>query len=175
MDLYGLIWFIDEAILPDEQEFLARYLHRPECYPELSELVRPYCFRTLRAQVQGYAKVPRRMLLTYEYVPSSQERKLYDLLYSYINQPVKLAFPEMDSYDLALRLLGLQGSSAAAAILQTIRGVIKRLGRGAESGDFHRERRDAEYAFPAAERQVQDLAVPRRLGSLRHPGIQARR
>ncbi len=128
MDLYGLIWFIDEAILPVEQEFLARYLRRPERYPELSELVRPYCFRTLRVQTQGYAKVPRRVLLTYEYTPSSQERKLYDLLYSYINQPVKLAFPEMDPYDLALRLLGLQGSSTAA-VLQTIRGVIKRLER----------------------------------------------
>lgn len=128
MDLYGLIWFIDEAILPDEQEFLARYLRRPERYPELSELVRPYCFRTLRVQAQGYAKVPRRVLLTYEYTSSSQERKLYDLLYSYINQPVKLAFPEMDQYDLALRLLGLQGSSTAA-VLQTIRGVIKRLER----------------------------------------------
>ena len=30
MDLYGLIWFIDETVLPDEREFLARYLRRPE-------------------------------------------------------------------------------------------------------------------------------------------------
>ena len=64
MDLYGLIWFIDEAVLPDNREFLARYLRRPERYPELAELVRPYCFRTLRAQVQSYAKVTRRVLLT---------------------------------------------------------------------------------------------------------------
>lgn len=42
MDLYGLIWFIDETVLPDEREFLARYLRRPENYPELSERVRPY-------------------------------------------------------------------------------------------------------------------------------------
>ena len=32
----------------------------------------------------------------------------------------------MDPYDLALRLLGLQ-SSSTAAILQTIKGIIKRL------------------------------------------------
>jgi SNF2 family DNA or RNA helicase len=32
MDLYGLIWFIDETVLPDEREFLARYLRRPENY-----------------------------------------------------------------------------------------------------------------------------------------------
>lgn len=126
MDLYGLIWFIDETLLPNEQEFLTRYLRRPERYPELSELVRPYCFRTLRGQAENYAKVPQRVLLTYEYAPSPQERALYDLLYAYVNQPVKLAFPEMDRYDLALRLLGLLGSSTAA-ILQTIRGVIRRL------------------------------------------------
>lgn len=128
MDLYGLIWFMDEGILPDDREFLARYLRRPERYPELAELVRPYCFRTLRAQAQSYAKVTRRVLLTYEYTPSPQEQALYDLLYAYVNQPVKRAFPEMDPYDLALRLLGLQGSSTAT-VLQTIRGVIKRLER----------------------------------------------
>ena len=126
MDLYGLIWFIDETVLPDDREFLTRYLRRPERYPELAELVRPYCFRTLRIQAADYAKVPRRVLLTYEYTPSPQEQMLYDLLYAYVNQPIKLAFPEMDPYDLALRLLGLQGSSTAA-ILQTIRGVIRRL------------------------------------------------
>jgi len=126
MDLYGLIWFIDETVLPDEREFLARYLRRPENYPELSELVSPYCFRTLRAQAGRYAKVTRRVLLTYEYTPSPEEQALYDLLFAYVNQPVKLAFPEMDPYELALRLLGLQGSSTNA-VLQTIRGVVRRL------------------------------------------------
>lgn len=126
MDLYGLIWFIDETVLPDDREFLARYLRRPERYPELSDLVRPYCFRTLRAQAESYAKVPRRVLLTYEHAPTSGEQQLYNLLYAYVNQPKRLAFPEMDPYDLALRLLGLLGSSTAA-ILQTIRGIIRRL------------------------------------------------
>ncbi len=126
MDLYGLIWFIDETVLPEEREFLACYLRRPEHYPELSERVSPYCFRTLRAQARSYAKVTRRVLLTDEYSPTSKEQALYDLLYAYVNQPVKLAFPEMDPYDLALRLLGLQGSSTTA-ISQTIRGVIRRL------------------------------------------------
>ena len=126
MDLYGLIWFIDETLLPGEKEFLARYLRRPENYPELSSQVSRYCFRTLRSQAKRYAKVPERVLMTVEYTPSSQERKLYELLNAYINYREKKAFPEMDSYDLALRLLGLLGSSTAA-ILQTIKGVIKRL------------------------------------------------
>lgn len=126
MDLYGLIWFIDETILPDEQEFLSRYLRKPENYPELAESVSKYCFRTLRLQAKEYAKVPDRILITNEYIASPKERELYDLLYAYINKPNKIAFPEMDRYDLALRLLSLQ-SSSTAAILQTIKGVIKRL------------------------------------------------
>src|SRR5699024_2779278 len=109
-----------------EKEFLARYLRRPENYPELSERVSRYCFRTLRSQAKHYAKVTERVLLTVEYTPGKAERQLYDLLYAYINQPEKRAFPEMNQYDLALRLLGLLGSSTAA-ILQTIKGIVKRL------------------------------------------------
>ena len=126
MDLYGLIWFIDNTVLPGEKEFLARYLRKPENYPELAERVSKFCFRTLRSQAKGYAKIPERILFTYEYTPSSQEQNLYDLLYTYINKPNKLAFPEMENYDLALRLLSLQ-SSSTAAIAQTVKGILKRL------------------------------------------------
>ena len=126
MDLYGLIWFIDETVLPDEQEFLSRYLRKPENYPELAERVSKYCFRTLRSQTKDYAKVPKRILITSEYTPSTKERELYNLLYAYINKPDKIAFPEMNQYDLALRLLSLQ-SCSTAAILQTMKGIIKRL------------------------------------------------
>ena len=93
MDLYGLIWFIDETLLPGEKEFLARYLRRPENYPELSEQVSRYCFRTLRSQAKHYAKVTERVLLTVEYTPGKAERQLYELLYAYINQPGQRTFP----------------------------------------------------------------------------------
>lgn len=134
MDLYGLIWFIDETVLPDEKEFLSRYLRKPENYPELAERVSKYCFRTLRSQAKGYAKITERILITHEYEPSPKERELYNLLYEYINKPNKVAFPEMDKYDLALRLLSLQ-SSSTAAILQTAKGIIKRLELTPDSRD----------------------------------------
>ena len=142
MDLYGLIWFIDKTLLPGEKEFLARYLRRPENYPELSERVSRYCFRTLRSQAKHYAKVTERVLLTVEYTPGKAERQLYDLLYAYINQPEKRAFPEMNQYDLALRLLGLLGSSTAA-ILQTIKGIVKRL-QGLEKEKLQNEYKELE-------------------------------
>ena len=126
MDLYGLMYFIDECILPSEQEFLKRYLRRPENYPELSQQVSQYCFRTLRTQAKQYAKLPDRIPLTYEYTPSQSEQLLYQKLFAYCNQERKQAFPEMNAYDLSLRLLGLL-SSSTAAIIATLRGIINRL------------------------------------------------
>lgn len=126
MDLYGLMYFIDETVLPDADTYMKRYLRKPENYPELAERVSKYCFRTLRSQAKQYAKIPERILTTLEYTPSPKEQKLYDMLYAYVNKEHKIAFPEMNNYDLALRLLGLQ-SSSTAAVLQTIKGIIKRL------------------------------------------------
>ena len=147
-DLYGLLWFIDETILPDEAAFSARYFRKPENYPELAGRVSPYCFRTLRSQVVGYAKVPARILLTYEYTPSPEEQRLYGLLFSYVNKPDKLAFPEMDSYDLALRLLSLQ-SSSTAAIRQTVSGILLRLEGMDGAGEEIRELRSILAACDA--------------------------
>lgn len=126
MDLYGLMYFIDETVLPDAETYMRRYLRRPENYPELAERVSKYCFRTLRSQAKRYAKLPERILVTLEYTPSAKERRLYDLLYNYCNKENKVAFPKMDSYEMSLKLLSLQ-SSSTAAILQTIKGIIKRL------------------------------------------------
>lgn len=126
LDLYGMIRFIDDSALPEEHEYISRYLRRPENYPELAKRVSPYCFRTLRSQAKSYASMPERVLLTVEFSPSSEEKELYRLLYAYVSRPDKLAFPEMDAYDLALRLLGLQ-SSSTAAIRQTVSGIIRRL------------------------------------------------
>ena len=128
MDLYGLIWFIDKSVLPESELFLHRYLRKPENYPELAQRVSRFCFRTLRSQAKQYAKIPERILITDEYEISEQEQELYHALEKYINQPEKKAFPEMNQYDLALRLFSLQ-SSSTSAILQTTESVIKRLER----------------------------------------------
>lgn len=126
MDLYGLMYFIDETVLPPEQVFLKRYLRKPEHYGELSQSVSRYCFRTLRSQARQYAKLPNRIPVTYTFTPSEAEQELYQRLANYCNREQKYAFPQMDSYDLSLRLLGLLGSSTAA-ILSTIKGIITRL------------------------------------------------
>lgn len=126
MDLYGLIYFIDDELLPDPDTYMKRYLRKPENYPELAEKVSRYCFRTLRSQAKQYAKIPERLHITLEYEGSAEEKELYNLLFAYIEKPNKTAFPQMEQYDLALMLLGLL-SSSTAAIKQSLKNIIKRL------------------------------------------------
>lgn len=134
LDLYGLMYFIDEIILPSEQEYMSRYFRKPENYPELAQLVSKYCFRTLRSQAKRYAKIPERIVITCEFEQSKEEKILYDMLKTYIDKPQKFAFPEMNPYDLALMLFDLQGSSTPA-ITKSLEGIISRLEKlpGAET------------------------------------------
>lgn len=152
MDLYGLIYFIDEELLPDPDTYMKRYLRKPENYPELAEKVSKYCFRTLRSQAKQYAKIPERRHITLEYEASTEEKKLYNLLFAYVNKPQKIAFPKMEQYDLALMLLGLL-SSSTAAIKASFKNIIKRLekteGAEAESAEFR-------YMLEAAEAISED-------------------
>ena len=137
MDLYGLIFFIDDELLPDADTYMKTYLRRPENYPELAAKVSKYCFRTLRSQAKQYAKIPERLHITLEYEASEKEKELYKLLFAYIEKPHKIAFPQMEQYDLALMLLGLL-SSSTAAIKMSLKNIIKRLYISEEKQEFEK-------------------------------------
>jgi hypothetical protein len=102
MDLYGLIDFIDTGALGDADEFYKRYFRKPENYGELTATASRYCFRTLRSQVEGYVKIPRRIPVTADYPLSASEVKLTAMVDAYLEKPDKQAFPKMDGYDLTL-------------------------------------------------------------------------
>ncbi len=126
MDLYGLIYFINPKELPTEQDFLHKYLRKPQNYGELSAIVSKYCFRTLRSQAKQYAKIPKRINISIEFEYPEKEQELYTMLYDYIQKPNKIAFPEMDIYDLSLKLLGTL-SSSTKAIAKTLENIIARI------------------------------------------------
>lgn len=126
LDLFGLIWWIDDTIFPDESAFYQRYFRKPERYQELAEQVNPFCFRTTRSQVSAYVSIPKRIPVTVEYTYTEQEQTLLEQLNQYIEQKQKAAYPQMDSYDLAL-MLTRTFSSSSQAIAKTLRGAVKRL------------------------------------------------
>lgn len=135
MDLYGLIHFIDETALPAPDDFYKRYYRRPENYHELSDRVSRFCFRTTRAQVEHYTKIPRRIPITVEYEMSAQESELYGLVEKYLARETKAAFPEMDEHRLSLRM-HRSLSSSTAALIKFLSGVENRLEPGEERDEI---------------------------------------
>ncbi|GHU55230.1 hypothetical protein AGMMS49975_16760 [Clostridia bacterium] len=126
MDLYGLIWFIDETALPDEKSFYARYFRKPENYGELTYVASRYCFRTLHSQVAQYVGIPRRIPVTVDYKLTAPEHKLEKLLEKYLKKSEKQAFPKMDNYELSL-MMSRTLSSSTFAFEKMLSGVIARV------------------------------------------------
>lgn len=126
MDIYGLLYFIDETILPDEKEFYDRYFRKPENYAELSGWVSKYCFRTLKTQVTEYVNFTNRIPYTVGYELTAVEKKLYEKLEAYLSLPHKFAYPKMERYDLTLMFYHIV-SSSPQALCRTLNGAIGRL------------------------------------------------
>ena len=114
MDIYGLIHFIDESILPDSGEFYKRYFRKPENYPELSNWVGKYAFRTLKNQVMEYVGFTERIPYVISYALTPEEMILYRLVKQYLYLPVKAAYPKMDAYELNLMVYHTLSSSSKA-------------------------------------------------------------
>lgn len=130
MDLYGLIKFIDNSVFGDEQSFYKRYYKKPQNYQELKDIIAPFAFRTLRNQVRGDVKLPDRILHTQEYKLTEQENKLLQMLTQYTGKGNKIAFPQMDEYELNLMLCKLF-SSSIYALSKTLSGIYFRLTKNA--------------------------------------------
>lgn len=131
MDIYGLIYFIDETVLPDEKSFYDRYFRKPENYPELTSWVSKYCFRTLKSQVTDYVGFSKRIPYTINYKLTPQENELYKRLDEYLALPQKIAYPKMDRYELTLMFYHT-ASSSVQALIKTLDGAIDRLDDCAE-------------------------------------------
>ena len=114
MDIYGLIHFIDETLLPDADSFYKRYFRKPENYPELSSWVSKFAFRTLKRQVEPYVNFTKRLPVVLNYTPQDDEKKLYDLTEKYLVLDNKTAYPQMDNYQLALQFYRTLSSSPQA-------------------------------------------------------------
>lgn len=125
MDIYWLIHFIDESVLPDADWFYKRYFRQPERYKELTEWVSQFCFRTLKVQATDYVNFTRRIPITVDYELSKEEKLIYKLVSAYILSDDKAAYPEMDSYNLNL-LFFKSLSSSPRAFSNILDGAIKR-------------------------------------------------
>lgn len=114
MDIYGLIHFIDESVLPDADSFYRRYFRKPENYPELATWVSRFAFRTLKSQASQYVNFTKRLPVVLNYTPKDDEKKIFDLTEKYLNLAEKQAYPQMDNYQLTLMFYHILASSPQA-------------------------------------------------------------
>ncbi len=114
MDIYGLIHFIDESILPEAEYFYKRYFRKPQNYGELTNWVSKFCFRTLKSQVTQYVNFSKRIPITIDYLLCEKEKELYKLIENYLTLAHKSAYPQMDKYDLTLMFYHTLSSSTQA-------------------------------------------------------------
>ncbi len=127
-DIYGLIHFIDESILPDVDWFYKRYFRKPENYPELTCWVSQFCFRTLKAQAAEYVNFSRRLPITVDYPLIPEEKELYKLISAYITSDDKVAYPEIDEYNLNLLFFKTLSSSPQAFVNMLIPAIQRTYG-----------------------------------------------
>lgn len=114
MDIYGLIHFIDESVLPEADYFYKRYFRKPENYPELTSWVSQFCFRTLKAQTTEYVNFTHRIPVMVDYPLLKEEKELYKLISSYLASDDKAAYPALDNYNLNLLFYKILSSSTQA-------------------------------------------------------------
>ncbi|MDR2525072.1 MAG: helicase [Oscillospiraceae bacterium] len=131
MDIYGLVHFIDESVLPDSDAFYKRYFRKPENYSELTGWVCRYAFRTLKNQVTDYVGFTERLPYTVGYTLTDAEKVLYDKTARYLALPRKFAYPKMEPYELSLMFYHTL-SSSPQAFVKTLDGAISRLEDGGE-------------------------------------------
>ncbi|GHU54556.1 hypothetical protein AGMMS49975_15130 [Clostridia bacterium] len=135
MDLYGLLAFIDETVLPDAEGFYKRYFRKPEQYGELTAIVSRYAFRTLRSQARRFVNLPRRLPVTANYKQNAAETKLTAMIDDYLKKPEKTAFPKMDAYECNL-MFWKALSSSTSALLNLLDGTLDRTDELKEMREF---------------------------------------
>jgi hypothetical protein len=136
LELYGLVSIIDEFAFGDLQSFRSRFarLGDDADFAELKERLAPLCKRTLRRQVLEYVKYTNRHALVQEFVPTSEEQRLYDLVSRYLQREALYALPARQRQLMTLILRKLLDSSTYA-IAGTLESMVRRLEAAAVEGE----------------------------------------
>jgi SNF2 family DNA or RNA helicase len=136
LELYGLVSIIDDFAFGDLTSFRARFarLGNQTDFSELKERLKSVCKRTLRRQVLEYVSYTNRHALVQEFVPSPDEKKLYDLVSNYLQRPTLYALPAGQRQLMTLILRKLLASSTYA-ISGTLDGLAKKLESAAASAE----------------------------------------
>lgn len=129
MELYGLTSIIDEHIFGDAKTFRDMYVlsvNDDIRNRNLKSRLQGVCHRTLRKQVTEYVRYTNRIAILQEYLPSTDEEKLYNSISDYLQTDKLYALPEGQRTLITMVLRKLLASSSFA-ISGTLNSLINRL------------------------------------------------
>ncbi|OGT06285.1 MAG: DEAD/DEAH box helicase [Gammaproteobacteria bacterium GWE2_37_16] len=128
LELYGLIYFIDQHIFGDIKSFKEQFVRIVDdaVYRDLRSRIKPVCQRTLRRQVLEYIQYTNRLALVQEFTPGEDEQRLYEDVSEYLRCPKLYALPTGQRQLITLILRKLLASSPFA-IAKTLNSLVARL------------------------------------------------
>ena len=130
LELYGLVSFIDEQTFGDLKSFRNQFarLTPGDNFDDLKERLNLVCKRTLRRQVLEYIRYTKRKAHTQEFIPSTEEQQLYDMVSEYLQRENLQALPSSQRTLMTLVLRKLLASStfAIAGALESLGNKLKR-------------------------------------------------
>ncbi len=143
-ELYGLVSVFDPDYFYSLDAFRERYIKNREAaaYDDLTDRVAQISKRTLRRDADKYIRFTERLPLTVEFEPSTEEKRLYELVNNYLQRDELFAFSASQRHLSALIIRKRLGSSTYA-VASTLEKVAARLEQEVKDG----KRRDNSGVF----------------------------
>lgn len=128
MDLYGLVYFIDEKIFFDKRLYAKRFIRSKE-FLELKVHIKPVLQRTLRRDVVDYISFKQRVCITVDFKLSPKEAALYVKVNDYLKKDLIYAIPSSNRnlITVVIRKLLASSSHAVAATFEILKDRLHTL------------------------------------------------
>jgi superfamily II DNA/RNA helicase len=125
-ELYGLVGIIDPTVFGDIKNFRKQYINGDGDLMELKEKLKPIIHRTLRQDVREFVPYRERIPITQQFIPTKEEKQLYDNVLEYLRSETIYALPRAQRHLMESVMFKLLGSSSFA-IGKTLEALIRRL------------------------------------------------
>lgn len=125
-ELFGLVGFIDQDVFGDIKTFRKHYVNGEGNLKELKTKLKTIIHRTLRQDVREFVPYRERIPLTQKFVPTKEEKQLYNNVLEYLRTENIYALPRAQRHLMESVMFKLLGSSSFA-IGKTLEALIKRL------------------------------------------------
>lgn len=168
-ELYGLVEVVDPNYFHSLDVFKERYIKsdHPYALDDLRARMSKIAKRTLRAEASKYIKYTNRIAKTVRFMPSGEEKKLYDLVDDYLQREKLYAFAKSQRHLAALIIRKRLGSSSFA-VASTLRRIIARMEDEYDNGKARDNRgalvefddlTDDEIEYYEALGEIDDVAL----------------